>query len=121
MTAVDPPFVKGPKNAAGDRCRPRLSLGALWRGFKRLTQLGWPRRFPIVQFPNAPLIAAFIAGQVAGQTHGATHSYASAISYLAFTIWAYEELVHGVNWFRHLLGLGYAISTVVHLALALQR
>jgi hypothetical protein len=34
-------------------------------------------------------------------------------------IWAYEELFHGVNWFRHLLGLGYAISTAAHLALAL--
>jgi hypothetical protein len=30
----------------------------LWQGFKRLTQLGWPRSFPIVQFPNAPLIIA---------------------------------------------------------------
>jgi hypothetical protein len=48
-----------------------------------------------------PLIAAFIAGQAAGQAHGAAHAYASAISYLALAIWAYEELVHGVNWFRH--------------------
>lgn len=74
-----------------------------------------------MQFPNAPLIVAFIAGQAAGQTHGASHAYASAISYLALTIWAYEELTQGVNWFRRLLGLGYAISTLVHLALALQR
>ncbi len=51
---------------------------------------------------------------------GSTHAYASAISYLAMAIWAYEELLHGVNWFRHLLGLGYAISTIVNLALALQ-
>jgi hypothetical protein len=34
-------------------------------------------------------------------------------------IWAYEELLQGVNWFRHLLGLGYVIATAVHLALAL--
>ncbi len=120
MAFVDPPISDARETPAIRRRRLRLSLRALPRGFKRLTQLGWPRRFPIVQFPNAPLIAAFIAGQVAGQTHGATHAYASAISYLAFTIWAYEELVHGVNWFRHLLGLGYAISTIVHLALALQ-
>ena len=26
-------------------------------------------------------------------------------------IWAYEELAHGVNWFRHLLGLAYIIFT----------
>jgi hypothetical protein len=105
------------------RAQPQLSLSprALWRGFKRLTQLGWPRNFPIVQFPNAPLIIAFLAGATAARTHGSLHGYADAISYLAMIIWAYEELVHGVNWFRHLLGLGYVIFTVVHLALALQR
>ncbi len=40
-------------------------------------------------------------------------------SYLAMAIWAYEELAHGVNWFRHLLGLTYIVSTGVHLAAAL--
>ena len=84
-----------------------------------MTQLGWPRRFPIVQFPNAQLILAFLGGQLAGRVHGQGHADASAISYLALTVWAYEELVHGVNWFRHLLGLAYVISTAVHLALAL--
>jgi len=44
---------------------------------------------------------------------------ARAVSYLAMTIWAYEELVDGVNWFRHLLGLFYILSTGVHLAAAL--
>jgi hypothetical protein len=41
------------------------------------------------------------------------------VSYLALTIWAYEELVHGVNWFRHLLGLAYVIIVVVRVAHAL--
>jgi hypothetical protein len=87
--------------------------------FKRLTTLGWPRSFPIVQFPNGPLIAAFVAGEVAGMTHGSVHADAAAVSYLALAIWAYEELTDGVNWFRHLLGLAYAISTISHLAVAL--
>lgn len=112
--------VRGPKSATTDGRRLLSTAGAVWRGFKRLTRLGWPRRFPIVQFPNAPLIVSFVAGQVAAHTHGAVHAYASAISYLAFAIWTYEELAHGVNWFRHLLGLGYAISTIIHLAHALQ-
>lgn len=72
-----------------------------------------------MQFPNAPLIIAFVAGQVASRAHGSGHADASAISYLAMFIWAYEELVDGVNWFRHLLGFAYVISTAVHLALAL--
>jgi hypothetical protein len=112
---------QAPDDDGGREPRQRLGPRALLRGFKWLTQLGWPKSFPIVQFPNAPLIIAFLAGQAATHTHGTTHAYAAAISYLAMIIWAYEELVHGVNWFRHLLGLGYAISTIVHLALTLQR
>jgi hypothetical protein len=79
-----------------------------------------PRRFVIVQFPNAPLIVAVIAGETGKQIHGESHAYALSVSYLALAIWAYLELVEGVNWFRRLLGLGFAISTTVHLALALQ-
>src|SRR5947209_2883780 len=90
-----------------------------WRAFKRLTQESFPRSYPIVQFPNAPLIIAFVSGLLARHTHGVEHSYAQAISYLAMAIWAYLELVHGVNAFRHLLGLAYTISTAVHLAHAL--
>lgn len=99
--------------------RPALEGMAVWARFKRLTELSWPSSFPIVQFPNAPLIIAFLAGEAAGIAHGAGHADAAAISYLAMVIWAYEELVDGVNWFRHLLGLAYVISTATHLALAL--
>jgi hypothetical protein len=74
-----------------------------------------------VQFPNAPLIVAFVSGLLASHLHGAPHADAQAVSYLATFTWAYQELVDGVNWFRHLLGLTYVISTAVHLALALQR
>jgi hypothetical protein len=101
--------------------RPALKGIAPWARFKRLTELGWPRSFPIVQFPNAALIVAFVAGQAASRAHGVGHADAAAVSYLALAIWAYEELVHGVNWFRHLLGFAYLISTAVHLAIALQR
>jgi hypothetical protein len=96
-------------------------LRRLWRRYKQLTALSWPKRFPIVQFPNLPLTVAFLSGRVAQGLHGSGHAYAMAISYLAMTIWAYAELTDGVNWFRRLLGLGYVISTGVHLALALQR
>jgi hypothetical protein len=87
--------------------------------YRKVRGLGWPRGFPIVQFPNNPLIIAFLAGLVAEMIHGNGRFDARAVSYLAMTIWAYEELVHGVNWFRHLLGLVYVVSTGVHLAAAL--
>ena len=90
-----------------------------WRAFRRLTQLSFPRSYPIVQFPNAPLILAFVSGLVAQHLHGSDHSDAQAISYLAMAVWAYLELFHGVNTFRRLLGLAYMISTAVHLASAL--
>jgi hypothetical protein len=51
--------------------------------------------------------------------HGLNHDYASAVAYLAMTIWAYEELAHGVNWFRHLLGFGYVILIAIRVATAL--
>jgi hypothetical protein len=112
---TDPP----PENVVRQYPQRRLTLRGPWRRFKRLTQIGWPRDFPIVQFPNAPLIIGFLAGAAAARTHDPGHAYLAAISFLAIGIWAYEELLHGVNWFRHLLGLGFGISIVVHLALAL--
>jgi hypothetical protein len=84
-----------------------------------VTGFAFPRRFPIVQFPNLPLIVAFVASQAAGALSGVEHSYAQAISYLAMTIWAYEELVDGVNWFRHLLGATYAVILIVRVAHAI--
>ena len=88
-------------------------------GYRRVRGLDWPRSFPLVQFPNNALITAFVAGQLAAILHGAGRADARAVSYMATIIWAYEELTHGVNWFRHLLGVAYVLSTAVHLARAL--
>ena len=71
---------------------------------RRVWQFGWPRDFPLVQFPNGPLIVAFVSGVAAADDYGAGHRDAAAVSYIAMAIWAYEELVDGVNSFRHLLG-----------------
>jgi hypothetical protein len=80
-----------------------------------LTGLSFPRRFPIVQFPNLPLIVAVLAGTTGKFLDGSAHSCAASGSYLALAIWAYEELMHGVNSFRRLLGLGYVILQVVRI------
>jgi hypothetical protein len=99
--------------------RIKERLLRVWAAYKRLTELSFPRRFPIAQFPNLPLIVAILAGEAGKFLDGSAHSYAASVSYLAMTIWAYEELVHGVNWFRHLLGLAYMILLVVRVANAL--
>jgi hypothetical protein len=108
-------------NSSGNPSRhPVLSVPVkCWRAFRRLTRLSFPRSYPIVQFPNAPLILAFVSGLVAHDSQGHVHSYAQAISYLAMAVWAYLELFQGVNAFRRVLGLAYTISTAVHLANAL--
>jgi hypothetical protein len=86
---------------------------------RRLSAWSFPRRFPIVQFPNLPLIVAFLASEAGRVVGAAEHPYARSISYLAMTIWAYEELAEGVNWFRHLLGFVYVVIMVVRVAHAL--
>ena len=81
-----------------------------------MTQIGLPRRFPVVQFPNAPLILAFLAGAIGSHLHDSARSYAAAAAYLAMTVWAYEELARGVNWFRRLLGFAYVIILIMRVA-----
>jgi hypothetical protein len=93
-----------------------LGLPDVRPAFRRLTALAFPRRFPIVQFPNLPLIVAFLASQSGRVVGAGERPYTTSISYLAMTIWAYEELVDGVNWFRHLLGFTYLVIIVVRVA-----
>jgi hypothetical protein len=87
-----------------------------WEGFQRLTQIGFPRQFQIVQFPNLPLLVAFGADAVHHFVAGATGRYVQAVGYVALAIWAYEELVHGSNWFRRLLGATFIVITVMRVA-----
>jgi hypothetical protein len=83
---------------------------------RRLARSGWPPGFPVVQFPNPPLIVALLASLAGHFTHGTAHRVALAIFYVALSAWAYEELRHGDNWFRRLLGLGFLIYIVVSLS-----
>lgn len=67
-----------------------------------------PRRYPIFQFPNPPLITAMLAAAVARTTHGPTARGAAVVSALAQLLWAYEEITEGANGFRRLLGVAGA-------------
>jgi len=95
--------------------RTRLELAARWRRGKR----GWPVGFPLVQFPNAPLIAALGGWLVAALTHGTLHAYARAAFYTGLTAWAWEELAEGVNWVRRALGAAGLVYVVVKVGAAL--
>jgi hypothetical protein len=88
----------------------------VWQGFQRLTRIGYPPRFQIVQFPNAPLLIAFGAGIAHHFVAGTTGRYLQATTYLALAVWAYEELVRGSNWFRRLLGAAFLVIVVVRVA-----
>ena len=75
-----------------------------------------PRSFPIVQFPNPPLIATILAAAIAHGTRGRTAATARLASRLALLVWSAEEIADGANWFRRLLGVGGAAWAVAELA-----
>lgn len=68
--------------------------------------MGWPRRFPVAQFPNPPLLVALAGSGLAALASGAAHDVGRAVFTLGLAVWAWEEAVSGANWFRRLLGLG---------------
>jgi hypothetical protein len=76
-------------------------LPALWRRLQR----GWPAAYPLVQFPNAPLIVAIVASLAARPASGDLADVLTATSRIGIVIWAYEELVRGDNVVRRLFGV----------------
>jgi hypothetical protein len=69
-------------------------------------QAGWPRRFPIVQFPNPPLILAGAGWGLASLTEGTAHDVGRTVFAIGFAVWAVQEVAAGANLFRRLLGAG---------------
>jgi hypothetical protein len=77
------------------------------------------RGYVVGQSPNPPLWVAFGALVVAVLSGGGTvHDAARAVFFVAFTIWAYEEAVRGVNGFRKALGAAALLLVVVAVARA---
>ncbi|HKO27714.1 MAG TPA: hypothetical protein VJU80_09670 [Solirubrobacteraceae bacterium] len=77
-----------------------------------------PKSFPILQFPNRPLIVTVIAAAIARGTRGRTAAAATLVSRLALLAWSAEEIFKGANWFRRLIGIGGATYAVAELARA---
>lgn len=90
----------------------RETIRAAWRR----AQEGWPRRYPVVQFPNPPLLVALGASVGRRLTDGDTAAAFDAVGRVALAIWAWEELAHGDNAFRRVLGAGGLAVVVVGLA-----
>jgi hypothetical protein len=89
-----------------------VNISELWRR----GQVGWPRRFPIAQFPNPPLLLAFAGWGLAAVASGTAHDVGRAVFTVGLAVWAWEEAVGGVNWFRRLLGVGVFVWNVGNLA-----
>ena len=89
-----------------------VTVAELWRR----GQVGWPRRFPIAQFPNPPLLLAFAGWGLAAVAGGTAHDVGRAVFTLSLAVWALEEVVGGANWFRRLLGVGALVWIVAGLA-----
>jgi hypothetical protein len=79
----------------------------------RRGQAGWPRRFPVAQFPNPPLLLALAGRGLEAAAGGAARDAGRAVSTLGLTVWAWQEAVDGVNWFRRVVGIGALVWLVL--------
>ncbi len=83
-----------------------MSLLALWRA----GQKGWPRRYPLVQLPNAPLLLA-LGGRRLRRARSEPARQAGELAYgLGMLWWALEEIGRGTNLFRRALGIGALVA-----------
>jgi hypothetical protein len=89
-----------------------VTIAELWRR----GQVGWPRRYPIAQFPNPPLLLAGAGWGLAAATGGTSHDVGRVLFTVGLAVWALEEMAAGVNWFRRLLGTGVLVWIVASLA-----
>lgn len=93
---------------------PWIERSAVTRAWDR-GQQGWPASFPLVQFPNVPLLLALAAGVVGRLAGDGAQPYTDAVASLFLGIWAYLELTDGVNWFRRALGAGFLVYVTIKL------
>lgn len=89
-----------------------MNIEELWRR----GQVGWPRGFPVAQFPNPPLLVAFAGWGVEALSDGAAHDAGRWVFIVGLGIWAWQEATGGVNWFRRLVGAGGLVWVAVTVA-----
>lgn len=89
-----------------------MTIAELWRR----GQVGWPRSYPIAQFPNLPLLVAFAGLGLAAVAGHRTHDIGRAVFIVGLGVWAWEEAAGGVNLFRRLVGAVALVWIVAGLA-----
>jgi hypothetical protein len=86
----------------------------------RRGQHGWPASYPVMQFPNAPLLIALAGWLVAALTDGLVHHCARATFYTGLAAWAWKELEGGVNRARRAIGAAGLVFVIVKIYEALR-
>lgn len=89
-----------------------MSARDLWRR----GQEGWPRSYPVAQFPNAPLLVALAGSLLARVAGGGGHDIGRAVFIVGLAVWAWGEATDGVNGLRRVLGAGALVWLVVSVA-----
>jgi hypothetical protein len=69
----------------------------------------------IIQKPNPSLSIALVSYAISAFTSGILHRMGSTVFFIAISIWSYQEIVSGVNWFRRILGIVVLLSTAYSL------
>lgn len=71
--------------------------------------------FVIFQPPNKYLWTMIITWLLGFVTTGILYSLTRTTFLIAGIVWSYEEIVHGANWFRKILGVAVLASIFVTL------
>ena len=96
--------------------QPEPRVGSSSSQLQRMTSLSIQvKGLTVAQFPNLPLGFGLAAGLVSRLTDGTARAITGVLSALALSLWAYEEVVEGLNWFRRALGVAGVIDVVVRL------
>jgi len=72
--------------------------------------------FVIAQFPNKWLWIMIITWPLSYFLTGDYAHLTKSVFYVVAVIWAYEEIVRGVNWFRNLLGVMVMVMVIAGIA-----
>ena len=107
-----------------DRRRSRLGRSVVARSIARRLwrrgQHGWPARYPLVQLPNLPLLAALAGWLVAALTDGPVHDYARATSTPVSPHGHGRRLEDGDNLARRVIGAAGIVYVIVKIAEAIR-